>query len=307
MQPITRGSIPKALWPGVNAFFGNQYMDHKPEWPELFESFNSNKAFEEDVGIMQMGYAPEKQENAPIEYDYILQGFTKRYVNVTYALGFQLTEECIEDNLYPRIGARNARALARSMRHTQEAKAASIFNFGFNTAAQYAGADGQPLFSTAHPFMGSGGGTYSNQLNPSADISEAALETIHIAISNWTDDRGLKINIMPKKIAIPPDLQPETERILNSIQRVGTANNDLNALKTMGWFPGGYVVNHWFTDTDAYFVLTDCPEGLKHMRRIRLTFMMDNDFETGNAKYKARQRYAYGFTDPHCAYGSAGI
>ena len=304
MAVITTGSFPKALWPGVNSWWGQSYNQWKPQYTELFEYQKSNKAFEEDVGHTGFGLAPVKNEGSGVSYDSQTQGFLKRYTNVTYALGFIVTEEQLEDNLYAIVGKNRTRALARSMRSTKETVGANVYNRAFNNS--FVGADGLELCSTVHPNAGGAGGTQQNELSTAADLSEVALEQACIDISKWTDDRGIKAAIRPQKIAIPPDLEYDLCRILKSYGQSDVDNNNINAMRVMGKFPKGYCVNQYFTDADAWFIITDAPDGAKYQERIRDSFKQDNDFDTGNAKFKARARYVFGWTDWRGVYGSPG-
>jgi len=301
MAVITSSSFAKALWPGVNAWYGKSYKDYPVEWESLFEKNTSSKAFEEDVGLSSFGLAAVKSEGGPISYDTETQGFTSRYNHVVYALGFIITREIFEDDQYDVVGKRKANALARSMRQTKEIVGANIFNR--STTSGYTGGDGIVLLSASH--VNISGGTYSNILGTASDISEAALEQAHIDIAAFRDDRGLLIAARPRKLIIHPANQFEVRRILGSDGRVGTADNDLNALKTMGIIPE-VVVNHYLTDSDAWHILTDVPDGLKYFERRADAFDMDNDFDTENAKFKATCRYSFGWTDPRGIYGSPG-
>ena len=300
MGVITSGSFAKALWPGVNAWYGKSYNDYAPEWDKLFDKNTSSKAYEEDVGLSSLGLAAVKAEGAPITYDSERQGFTTRYNHVVYALGFFITREAFEDDLYDVIGKKKANALARSMRQTKEIVAANVYNRA--TTSGYTGGDGVVLLSASH--VNVAGGTYSNV--QSADLSEAALEQAFIDIEGFTDDRGLIIAAKPKSLIIPRQLRFEANRILKSDGRVGTDNNDTNALKDSGLFTN-IVVNHYLTDADAWFIRTDVPEGMKYFERRGDAFEMDNDFDTENAKFKATARYSFGWSDPRGAYGSMGV
>ena len=299
---ITSSSFTKALWPGVNAWYGEAYADYQPQWTPIFSQEKSSRAFEEDVGISGFGYAVQKPEGSQISYDTMVQGFVTRYQHVVYGLGFTITREMYEDDQYGVIGKKRAKALARSMRLTKDVLAASVLNRAFTST--YTGGDAQELCATDHPNVA--GGTWSNELAVAANLSEAALEQMNIDIMKFTDDRGLKIAVKPKQLIIPPDLVFEAERILKTDGRVGTANNDLNALKTMGKV-GKIVVNQYLTSTTAYFLQTDVQDGLKYFERRGDQFDMDNDFDTENAKYKATARYSFGWTDPRCIYGTPGV
>ena len=305
MGIITSGSFAKALWPGVNAWYGKAYNDYATEWDKLgFEKNTSKKAYEEDVGLSSFGLASVKTEGAPISYDTEKQGFTTRYNHVVYALGFIVTREAFEDDQYDVIGSRKAKALARSMRQTKEIVAANVFNRAFNTS--YLGGDGKCLVSSARPNVS--GTTWSNVMATAADLSEASLEQAVIDIANFRDDRGLLIAAKPKKLVIPYQLQFEAARILNTDGRVGTDLNDINAIKQAG-VVGEVVVNHYLDDgsgNDAWFLITDVGDGLKYFERRGDQFEMDNDFDTENAKFKATARYSFGWTDPRCIYGTPG-
>lgn len=300
MSVITSGSFAKALWPGVNAWYGKAYNDYATEWDKLFEKNTSNRAYEEDVGLSSFGLAAVKAEGAPIQYDSERQGFTTRYNHVVYALGFIITREIFEDDQYDVVGQKKAKALARSMRQTKEIVGANVYNRAFSNT--YTGGDGKELCSSAHPNVA--GGTWSNIAT--ADLSEAALEQAVIDIAGFRDDRGLLIAAKPRKLVIPYQLQFEAHRILGAQGRTGTDLNDPNALKDMGLF-SEVVVNHYLTDPDAWFILTDVQDGLKYFERRGDQFEMDNDFDTENAKFKATGRYSFGWSDPRGIYGSAGV
>jgi len=300
---ITSSSFAKLLWPGINALYGKAYNDYPQEWKSLgFEMNKSSKAYEEDVGLSSFGLAGVKSEGGPISYDTERQGFTTRYNHVVYALGFIVTREIYEDDQYDQVCKRKAGALARSMNQTKEIVAANIFNRMTDT--NYVGGDGSALISATHANVA--GGTWSNTPTTAADMSEASLEQAVIDIAAFRDDRGLLIACKPKKLIVRPDLQFETKRILGSEGRIGTDNNDLNAIKTMGVIPE-VVINHYLTDVDQWTIITDVQDGLKHFERRADQFEMDNDFDTENAKYKATGRYSFGWSDPRCAYGSIGV
>lgn len=301
MSIINSGSFAKALWPGVNAWYGKSYNEYQTEFDKLFDKNTSTRAFEEDVGISSFGLAVQKSEGAPISYDSERQAFITRYQHVVYALGFIITREMMEDDQYDVVGQRKAQGLAFSMRQTKEVIAANVYNRAFN--ASYTGGDAVSLINASHPTMT--GGTFSNQIATAADLSEAALEQAVIDIAGFTNDRGLLIAVKPKQLIIPRQLIFEAKRILGSDGRVGTDNNDLNAIKTMGLIPE-VVVNHFLTDTDAWFIRTDVPHGMKYFERRADAFDMDNDWDTENAKFKATARYSFGWTDPRGLYGSAG-
>lgn len=302
MAIINSGSFSKALLPGVNAWYGKAYDEFPVEWTALFDKFSSRKAFEEDVGITSFGLAQVKPEGQGVAYDQENQAFITRYTHINYALGFIVTREAFDDDQYDVIAERRARALAYSMRQTKENVAANVYNRAFN--ASYTGGDGVSLVNSAHP--NAAGGTWSNTLATNANLSEAALEQVLIDIARWTNDRGLRIQVMPKSLHIPAELMFEAERILKSAYRVGTANNDVNALASMGKFKD-VKVNHYFTSTTAFFVRTSCPDGMKYFERKGDNFTEDNDFDTENAKFKATARYSFGWTDPRAMYGVSGF
>lgn len=301
MGVITSSSFAKALWPGVNAWYGKAYKDYPEEWSALFEKHTSKKAYEEDVGLSSFGLASQKAEGAPISYDSERQGFTTRYNHVVYALGFIITREIYEDDQYDVVGKRKANGLARSMRQTKEIIGANIFNRAATVG--YTGGDGVVLLSASHPNVA--GGLWSNTPSTQVDLSEAALEQAAIDIAAFRDDRGLLIAAKPKKLVIAPSNQFEAKRILGTDGRVGTDLNDVNAIKTMGIIPS-VVVNHYLTNADDWFILTDVQDGMKYFERRADAFEMDNDFDTENAKFKATARYSFGWTDPRCVYGSTG-
>ena len=301
MGVITTSSFAKALWPGVNAWYGKAYNDYATEWDQLFEKNTSKKAYEEDVGVSGFGLARVKAEGAPIEYDSERQGWTTRYNHVVYALGFIITREMFEDDQYDMVGQRKAKGLARSIRQTKEIVGANIFNRAFNSS--YKGGDQKEMCATDHPLVA--GGTFSNELTTAADLSEAALEQAAIDIYAFTDDRGLLIAAKPKKLVIASANQFEAARILDADGRTGTDSNDPNVLKNKGIIPQT-VVNHYLTDSDAWFILTDVNDGLKYFERRGDAFEMDNDFDTENAKFKATARYSFGWTDPRGVFGSPG-
>lgn len=302
MSIINTSSFAKALWPGVNAWYGKAYNEYEVEFTKLFDEYTSNKAYEEDVGLSSFGLAIQKAEGAPIQYDSERQGFTNRYVHAVYALGFMITREIMEDDQYDVVGQNKAKGLAYSLRQTKEVLATNVYNRAFNSS--YTGGDGVALLSNAHPNVS--GGTWSNVLSTSADLSEAALEQAIIDIAGYTNDRGLKIAVKPKSLVIPYTLQFEAMRILKSTGRVGNNHNDINALNSMGAFKD-VIVNHYLTDPDAWFIRTDVPNGMKYFNRRSDAFEMDNDFDTENAKFKASFRASWGWTDPKALYGSAGV
>ena len=300
-MPINSGSFAKALWPGVNTWYGQEYDEHGVEYTDLFDTDTSRKAFEEDMSTSMFGLAAVKAEGNSIVYDTAQQGFLTRYQHITYGLGFIITREMVDDDLYDVIGKQRAQGLAFSMRQTKEIVAANVYNRAFNSS--YVGGDAVSLLNASHPNVA--GGTYSN-LTTAATLSEAQLEDLTIDVMQAKNDRGLNISLIPECLIIPPDLVYEADRILNSPLRVGTADNDLNAMKNMGKFPGGVKVNHYLTSTTAYYIRTNARNGMKHYERRSDDFSMDNDFDTENAKYKATGRYSFGWTDPSGLYGNAG-
>jgi len=301
MSVINSGSFAKALWPGINAWWGKAYNEYSTEWTDLFDQFKSSKAFEEDVGVSGFGLAAVKPEGAPILYDSERQSFIQRYSHVVYALGFIITREIMDDDQYDVVGQRKAQGLAYSMRQTKEIVAANVYNRAFNSSYTYA--DGKELLATDHPNWA--GGTWANELATAADLSEAALEQACIDIGGFTNDRGLLIAAKPKALIIPRQLAFEAKRILGTDGQVYSADNTLNALKQMGMIPK-VVVNHYLTDTDAWFIRTDVPHGMKYFERRGDAFEMDGDFDTENAKFKATARYSFGATDPRGLFGSPG-
>ncbi len=299
---ISRANLFKELLPGLNALFGLEYKRYPEEHKEFLDIETSDRSFEEETKLSGFGAAPTKREGQAIMYDDAQEAWTARYVHETVAMGFAITEEAIEDNLYDSLSARYTKALARGMAYTKQVKAASILNNAFNSA--YAGGDGKELLATDHPLVS--GGVNSNELATPSDLSEAALENAFIQISEWTDERGLKIAARPRKMIIPAGLQFTAARILQTEGRVDSADNTINALKNSGAIPEGFVVNHWLTDPDAWFITTDIPNGLKMFVRAPLKTGMDVDFDTGNSRYKARERYSMGWSDPLALFGSAG-
>jgi len=299
-MPINSGSFAKALWPGVNSWYGEAYNEHSEQYTKLFDTHTSRKAFEEDMGTSMFGMAAVKPEGNSVSYDTAQQGFLTRYSHVTYGLGFIITREMVDDDQYDVIGKKRAQGLAFSMRQTKEVVAANVYNRAENSA--YTGGDGVELLSSLHPNVA--GGTYRNELATPADLSEAALEQALIDIGNLENDRGLKIAVQPQSLIIPIDLQFDADRIVNSTNRPGTADNDKAVLP--GKFPKGIVMNNYLTDSDAWFIRTNCPDGMKHFERRADDFSMDNDFDTDNAKYKATGRYSFGWTDPRSLFGSMG-
>ena len=300
---ISRAQLAKELEPGLNALFGLEYARYGDESAEIFETESSDRAFEEEVMLVGFGNAAEKAEGAGVQYDSASEAYTSRYTHETIALAFALTEEAVEDNLYDRLANRYTKALARSMNHTKQVKAANVLNNAFNNA--FTGGDGVELCSTAHPL--SYGGTFANEPVTNADLNETSLENALIDISNFVDERNMIVALNGTKLVIPSQLRFVADRILESTQRPGTADNDINAMRNTSALPGGYVVNHFLTDPDAFFVLTDAPNGLKHFERSPLRTAMEGDFNTGNMRYKARERYSYGWSDPRGIYGSTGV
>jgi hypothetical protein len=300
---ISRAQLLKELLPGLNALFGLQYATYGEEHKEIYETEKSERSFEEETKLSGFSAAPVKNEGSAIAYDNAQEAFTARYNHETIALGFSITEEAVEDNLYDSLSARYTKGLARAMAYTKQVKAASVLNNGFS-AGVYAGGDGVALFSTAHPLIS--GGTNSNRPSTNSDLNETSLENAVIQIAAWTDERGLLIAAKPRKLVVPPALQFVATRLLETNLRVGTADNDINALKNNGSIPEGYTINHYLTDTNAWFLCTDVPNGLKHFERMALTTGMDGDFDTGNVRYKARERYSFGFSDPLGVFGSPG-
>ena len=300
---ISRAQLLKELLPGLNALFGLEYARYGEEHKEIYETEKSERSFEEETKLSGFSAAPVKNEGSAIAYDNAQEAFTARYNHETIALGFSITEEAVEDNLYDSLSARYTKGLARAMAYTKQVKAASVLNNGF-TGGVYAGGDGVALFSTAHPLIS--GGTNSNRPSTNSDLNETSLENAVIQIAAWTDERGLLIAAKPRKLVVPPALQFVATRLLETNLRVGTADNDINALKNNGSIPEGYTINHYLTDTNAWFLCTDVPNGLKHFERMALTTGMDGDFDTGNVRYKARERYSFGFSDPLGVFGSPG-
>ena len=299
---ISRAQLLKELLPGLNALFGLSYATYQEEHKEIYETETSERSFEEETKLSGFSAAPVKNEGSAIAYDNGQEAWTARYNHETIAQGFSLTEEAIEDNLYDSLAARYTKALARSMAYTKQVKAAAVLNNGFTTG--YNGGDGVPLFSASHPLVS--GGTNSNIPSTPADLNETSLEAAVIQISLWTDERDLLIAAKPRKLIVPPALQFVATRLLETELRVGTNDNDINALKSNGSVPEGYAINHFLTDTNAWFLTTDVPNGMKHFVRVPLSQSMDGDFDTGNVRYKARERYSFGWSDPLGMFGSAG-
>jgi len=298
---ISRAQLVKELEPGLNALFGLEYKNYANEHAEIFDTENSDRAFEEEVMLSGFGNAGVKPEGQSVNYDAATETFTARYTHETLALAFSITEEAIEDNLYDRLASRYTKALARSMANAKQVKAANVLNRGFNSS--YTGGDGLELFSTAHVIVS---GTEQNELSTAADLNDTSLEQAMIDIAALTDERGLKIAAQGRKMIVPAALQFTAERLLKSVGRTGTADNDISAVVSMNVIPQGYVVNHYLTDTDAWFIKTDVPNGLKHFVRAPIKTAMEGDFETGNVRYKARERYSFGWSDWRGVFGSPG-
>lgn len=298
---ISRSQLVKELEPGLNALFGLEYKNYENEHAQIYDTESSDRAFEEELMLSGFGEAPIKTEGAGVQYDDAQEVYTARYTHQTVALAFALTEEAIEDNLYDKLSARYTKALARSMSQTKQIKAASILNNGFTTSI---GGDGVALFSTAHPTLG--GPNLSNTLQVAADLNETSLEQALIDISAFTDERGLKIATRGLKMIIPKELQFTAERLMKSDNRTGTADNDINALRNMGMLPQGFVINHFLTDPDAFYIKTDAPNGMKMFNRVAIKTAFEGDFDTGNVRYKARERYSFGFSDPRGMFASPG-
>jgi hypothetical protein len=299
---ISRAQLLKELLPGLNALFGLEYATYGQEHKEIYETETSERSFEEETKLSGFSAAPVKNEGQAIAYDNAQEAWTARYNHETIAMGFSITEEAVEDNLYDSLSSRYTKALARAMAYTKQVKAANILNQGFNAGVTYG--DGQSLFSTQHPLVS--GGVNSNRPAVAADLNETSLENAVIQIAAWTDERGLLIAAKPKKLIVPPALMFVATRLLETELRVGTADNDINAIKNNGSIPGGYTVNHFLTDTNAWFLTTDVPNGMKHFVRTPMSNSMDGDFDTGNVRYKARERYSFGVSDPLGVYGSPG-
>ena len=299
---ISRAQLLKELLPGLNALFGLEYAKYGEEHKEIYETETSERSFEEETKLSGFSAAPVKNEGSAIAYDNGQEAWTARYNHETIAMGFSLTEEAIEDNLYDSLSARYTKALARSMAYTKQVKAAAVLNNGFSSS--YTGGDGVSLFNANHPLVS--GGVNSNVPSTPADLNETSLEAAVIQISLWTDERSLLIAAKPRKLVVPPALQFVATRLLETELRVGTNDNDINALKNNGSIPEGYAINHFLTDSNAWFLTTDVPNGMKHFERTPLQNSMDGDFDTGNVRYKSRERYSFGWSDPLGMYGSAG-
>ena len=299
---ISRAQLAKELEPGLNALFGLEYQRYEQEHAEIYDTENSERAFEEEVMLSGFGSAPVKSEGAAVAFDDANEAFTARYNHETIALAFSITEEAIEDNLYDRLSSRYTKALARSMANTKQVKAASVLNNAFD--ATITGGDGVSLCNASHPLTN--GSTFRNQPSTAADLNETSLENALIDISGFVDERGLRVSVRGTKLIIPSNLQFIADRILESTLRPGTADNDINAVRNMGMLPEGYVVNHYLLDTDAFFIKTDTPRGFLHFERMPMSTKMEGDFDTGNMRFKARERYSFGFSDPRCVFGSQG-
>lgn len=299
---ISRAQLLKELLPGLNALFGLQYKTYTEEHKEIYETESSDRSFEEETKLAGFSAAPVKSEGSAMSYDNAQETWTARYTHETIAMGFSITEEAVEDNLYDSLSSRYTKALARAMAYTKQVKAASVLNNAFAAGSTYG--DGKSLCAVDHPLVS--GGVNANRPATAADLNETSLENAIIGIAGWTDERGLLIAARAKKLVIPPALQFVAERLLKTELRVATADNDLNAIKSMGAIPGGHTVNHYLTDDNAWFLLTDVPNGLKHFVRTGMTTGMDGDFDTGNVRYKARERYSFGVSDPLGIYGSPG-
>ena len=297
---INRAQLAKELEPGLNALFGMEYARYEAEHTEIFDTESSDRAFEEETLIVGFGNAEVKSEGSGVRFDNANEGYTSRYTHETVALAFALTEEAVEDNLYDRLGARYTKALARSMANTKQIKAAAVLNNAFSTT----GGDGVSLINTAHPL--GGGGTLANRATTMADLNETSLEDALINISTFTDDKGLNIALKGMKLIVPPQLQFVADRLLQTPGRVGTSDNDINSIRNQGMIPDGYVVNHYLTDTDAFFLKTDCPDGFKYFERSPMQTALEGDFDTGNMRYKARERYSFGYSNFRAVYGSQG-
>ena len=301
---ISRAQLLKELLPGLNALFGLEYATYGQQHKEIYDTETSERSFEEETKLSGFSAAPVKNEGSAIAYDNAQEAFTARYNHETIALGFSLTEEAIEDNLYDSLSARYTKALARAMAYTKQVKAAAVLNNGFTNSAAYYGGDGVPLFSASHPLVS--GGTNSNIPATPADLNETSLEAAVIQIAAWTDERGLLIAAKPKKLVVPPALQFVSTRLLETELQTNTADNNINAIKNNGSISEGYTVNNFLTDTNAWFLTTDVPNGMKHFVRTPLSNSMDGDFDTGNVRYKSRERYSFGWSDPLGMFGSAG-
>jgi len=299
---ISRAQLAKELEPGLNALFGLEYARYDDESSEIYDTESSERAFEEEVMLSGFGSAPVKQEGSAITFDDAQEAYTARYTHETIALAFSITEEAIEDNLYDRLASRYTKALARSMANTKQVKGAATLNNAFDST--FTGGDGKELCATDHPLVNNG--SLRNEPSTDADLNETSLENALIDIAAFVDERGLKVSVRGQKLIIPPALQFVADRLLESTLRPGTADNDINSMRNMGMLPQGYTVNHYLTDTDAFFIKTDAPRGFVHFERMPMSTKMEGDFDTGNVRFKARERYSYGYSDPRCVYGSKG-
>jgi len=299
---ISRAQLAKELEPGLNALFGMEYSRYENQHSEIYTTESSDRAFEEEVMLSGFGAAPTKSEGSAVTFDDAVESFTARYNHETIALAFAITEEAVEDNLYDRLSSRYTKALARSMAHTKQVKAAAVLNNAFDSTVK--GGDGKELCATDHPLTN--GSTFANEPSTAADLNETSLEDALIKIAGFVDERGLKVALRGTKLIIPRQLQFTAERLMASTMRSGTADNDVNAVRSMGMLPQGYTVNDFLTDTDAFFIMTDTPRGFLHFERTPLSTNMEADFDTGNMRYKARERYSFGFSDPRCVFGSPG-
>jgi len=299
---ISRAQLAKELEPGLNALFGMEYARYDDEHAEIYDTESSDTAFAEEAMLTGFGSAPVKSEGAAVTFDDAQEAFTARYTHETISLAFSITEEAIEDNLYDRLASRYTKALARSMAHTKQVKSAAVLNNAFDSTVT--GGDGKELCATDHPLTN--GNTFRNELSTAADLNETSLENSLIDISAFVDERGLKVSVRGTKLIVPPALQFVADRLLESTLRPGTADNDINASRNMGMLPEGYVVNHYLTDSDAFFIKTDTPRGFLHFERLPMSTKMEGDFDTGNMRFKARERYSFGFSDPRCVFGSPG-
>ena len=299
---ISRAQLAKELEPGLNALFGMEYARYDDEHAEIYETESSDRAFEEEVMLTGFGSAPVKSEGAAVTFDDAQEAFTARYTHETISLAFSITEEAIEDNLYDRLASRYTKALARSMAHTKQVKSAAVLNNAFDSTIT--GGDGKELCATDHPLTN--GNTFRNELSTAADLNETSLENSLIDISAFVDERGLKVSVRGTKLIVPPALQFVADRLLESTLRPGTADNDINASRNMGMLPEGYVINHYLTDSDAFFIKTDTPRGFLHFERLPMSTKMEGDIDTGNMRFKARERYSFGCSDPRCVFGSPG-
>jgi len=299
---ISRQQLAKELEPGLNALFGMEYSRYENQHAEIFTTESSDRAFEEEVMLSGFGAAPTKSEGSAVNFDDANEAYTARYNHETIALAFSITEEAVEDNLYDRLSSRYTRALARSMAHTKQVKAAAVLNNAFDSTVT--GGDGKELCATDHPLTN--GSTFANEPSTAADLNETSLEDALINIAGFVDERGLKVALRGMKLIVPRQLQFVSERLMVSNLRVGTADNDVNAIRSMGMLPDGYAVNDFLTDPDAFFLLTDAPRGFVHFERVPLSTQMEADFDTGNMRFKARERYSFGFSDPRCVFGSEG-